>query len=85
MDNPSIALDLNGDGAWSDLAGRTDVIDAGYTLKMTALAGGMSSGRTSVALRIDLPDGRPVIVQTSLQLLTATVRAIAARYPDPTD
>lgn len=85
MPEPIIHLDLQGDGAWSDLneEGRT-VIDAGSTLRMTTLPDGMSSGRPSIALRIDLHDdnGFPVtvIAQTSLRALRATMAALDAHY-----
>lgn len=47
------------------------------------LAGGMSSGKPSVALRIDLPDGRHVIAETSLALFLMAADALKARFGDP--
>jgi hypothetical protein len=79
----TIDLNLDGDNAWPDLALRDDLIHITGSIGMTALDGGMSSGRASVAMRIDLPDGRPVVVETSLRVLVAACRAMLARYPDP--
>lgn len=43
---------------------------------------GMRSGRTSVALRLDLPDGRTLIAETSLGLLLGAAKAFEARHGD---
>ena len=81
---PVISLQLSGDGAYPDLAGRqADIIHLGNDappIGLSALAGGMTSGRTSVILRIDLPDGRVVLAETSLRLLQQAVAALTARY-----
>lgn len=81
----TIDLKMDGDGAWPDLAARrADVIHlAETTIGLASLAGGMASGRPSVALRIDLPDGRPVVVETSWRALATAVQALAARYGWP--
>jgi hypothetical protein len=83
---PTIKLDLDGDDAWEDLADRRDQIIhlPDEPIRLAVLDGGMVSGRPSVALRLDLPDGRVVIAETSLALLSASVRAIWARYGEPT-
>jgi hypothetical protein len=80
-----INLILDGDGAWPDLAERRgDMIHLAETaIGLTVLAGGMTSGRESVAFRFDLPDGRPVLAETSWQLLATAAQAIAARYGWP--
>ena len=71
--------------AWPELANRAEgeVIHVTDDLQVTALAGGMESGATSVAIRIDLPDGRTVIAETSLALWIAAGRGMAARFPSP--
>lgn len=79
---PSIDLILR-EPAWPELATRSDVIHVTDPIGMTGLAGGMESGATSVAIRIDLPDGRVVIAETSLALLLSAGRALAARFPSP--
>lgn len=82
-----IALDikLGGDGAWPELAekdarGLLIHLAEGSTLGVAALAGGMSSGRPSVAFKFDLPDGRVVLAETSLRLFLAAADALRARY-----
>jgi hypothetical protein len=42
----------------------------------------MASGKPSVMLRIDLPDGRVVLAETSLRLFAAAAHAFASNYPD---
>ena len=79
MPMPVINLKLDGDAAWPDLGDR-EVLDCGATFHMAGLEAGMGSGKPSVAIRIDLPDGRVAIVQTSLTALETAVRALVARY-----
>lgn len=69
---------MKGDGAFQELQGkhvRMAAIEAA-----TVLAGGMQSGKASVAFLIPLNDGSFVIAETSLALLVAAVRAFDARY-----
>lgn len=83
---PVMNVILEGDRAWPDVANLAEqgklihLRDAPWSL--AALAMGMSSGRTSVALRIDLPDGRTLIAETSLGLLLGAARAFEARHGD---
>jgi len=79
MSMPVIDLKLDGDAAWPDLPDR-EVLDCGARIGMAGLEAGMASGKTSVAVRVDLPDGRVAIVQTSLAALETAVRALVARY-----
>ena len=83
---PIITLNLNPEPHWPDLAERPEsVIHLGNgapAIQVASLPGGMDSGRTSVALRLDLPDGRTVVAETSLRLLLTVARALASRYPD---
>jgi hypothetical protein len=65
--------------AWPEL---TDFVEA-TDISIAALPHGMDSGATSVVIRLDLPDGSVVLAQTSLALLLAAGRGIAARYPSP--
>jgi len=81
-----MTIHLDGDNAWPDLAVRRDEIihlGDGDSIGVAVLDGGMTSGLPSVAFRFDLPDGRPVIAETSWRLLALSVRAIAARYGWP--
>lgn len=75
---------LDGDCAWPELAGKYIVHLAGGAkpIQVAVLAGGRPSGRPSVALRLDLPDGRIVVAETSARLFVAAAKAIEGRYPD---
>lgn len=79
-------ITLDGDGAYPDLAetmASGQVIHLGNDappIGITALADGMASGRLSVMLRLDLPDGRVVLAETSLRLFLAAADALRARY-----
>lgn len=78
----ALTVKLNGDGAWPDLA-QADIIHLGNDappIQLSALPGGMASGLPSVAIRIDLPDGRTVIAETSMRLFVSAADALAARY-----
>lgn len=78
---PALVLKLDGDHAWPDLEQK---ITAGQIIELehievALLPGGMSSGGASVAIRLDLPDGRTVIAQTSQALFDSAARAFRAR------
>jgi hypothetical protein len=74
---------LRGDAAWPDLDGKKlRVADPANSISVAVLDGGMSSGRPSVALRIDLLDGSTLIVETSARLFASAGRMISAKYPD---
>lgn len=81
---PAMHIILEGDNAWPDLRDKPDgqVIHLQNTIEVTALEGGMQSGRTSVAFRFDLPDGRSVLAETSLALFLNAARAFQLRYPN---
>ena len=79
---------LDGDKCWPDLEDRLKTKDEKLInamgeqtrLAVAALPGGMSSGKTSVTFRVDTPDGRTVLFETSLALLKMAVDAIVVRY-----
>lgn len=83
--SPSLRVKVEGDGAWPDLARKPNRVVRlpDSAMEIVALAGGMRSGRASVAFRIDLPDGRSVVIETSLRTLHAAVTAIVARHGEP--
>lgn len=67
---------------WSDLLEK-EVIYLGNEaspIEIAAMPGGMASGRTSISIRLDLPDGRVVIVETALYELARAVRQIQERF-----
>ncbi len=75
---------LDGDNAWPDLRDK-DVIhlaNGAPPIQVAILNAGMRSGRPSVAIRIDLPDGRVVVAETTARLFAMAGRAIQVKYPD---
>lgn len=76
---------LDGDGAWPDLAEkqRRGELLVASQLAVSALAGGTASGAPSVAIRVDLDDGRVVFVETTLKLFLTAADALRARHGDP--
>lgn len=78
----NIALD--GNGCWTDLQSK-EVIhlgDGSPPISVAILDAGLSCGRPSLAIRIDLPDGRVVVAETSARLFCTVARMIMAKYPD---
>lgn len=75
-------LHTNGDNCWPELLEkieRNEVVQADpAALQFARLPGGMKSGASSVTIRVDLPDGRVVLVETSLKMLVAVARAFEA-------
>lgn len=73
----SITLNLESD-PWEDLKLRSEegrlvhLKDA--PMRVGALPRGMQSGKASVAIAIELPDGRTVVAETSLELFLAAAR-----------
>lgn len=85
---PTIRVHLTGDGAWPDLAQKVLVgkhlhLNRGDELSMVCLRGGMSSGLASVMLRIDLPNGSSLTVETSLRALYNAVMGMVAAHGEP--
>lgn len=74
------------DGQWKDLEQR-DLewfgADQRATLTIGGLAAGMTSGKPSVAIRIDYPDNRTVVVETSLANFLMAADALRIRHGDP--
>lgn len=82
---PEIRIFTNGDGCWPDLEGMAERLADGRVIHSTdaaiqlaRLPGGMKSGASSVTVRIDLPDGRVALIETSLAALKAGVGALVA-------
>lgn len=90
MSHPVLEIILDGDNCWPDLKKKGD---DGMMLRTTSMSVamlrfGMNSGKTSVAFRFDLTDGRVVFAQTSLDLLEGAVKAFRAKEamsPKPAD
>lgn len=80
---PRLDIIFKGDGAFADvppdkLAHTTEPI------RITALEGGMQSGRPSIAIGMFLPHGGGCVIgETSLALFLSAADAFKARYGDP--
>ncbi|OHD23857.1 MAG: hypothetical protein A2Y38_17360 [Spirochaetes bacterium GWB1_59_5] len=81
---PVIHVNLDGDGAWPDMA-LEKVIHHTDTFHLSALPDGMKSGTPSCAIRIDLPDGTFVVAQVSAALMVQAVGALRVKFnmPEP--
>jgi hypothetical protein len=78
-----MSIILDGDNAWPDLRDKKIVHLANDAppIQIAVLEGGLVSGRPSIALRIDLPNGKHVVAETTARLFVTAARAIEARYP----
>lgn len=77
---PMLNIILQGDGCWPDLESKGDgAIISVDSFAVALMPGGMASGKASVSIRIDLPDGRIIIAQTSQALFDGAARAFRAR------
>ena len=85
----SLTVKLHGDSAWPDLVAKQaagtllNAMGEAVRWELAALPGGTAAGRASVSLRIDLPDGRTLLSETTLRLLYSAVRAIVAAHGEP--
>jgi hypothetical protein len=75
------AIHPDGDGCWPDLRERAH--EHGLLVAVSALDAGMESGMPSIMLRVESDDGRVILAETSLRLLSIAVRAFVSRYGDP--
>lgn len=79
-----IHLVLEGDGAFRDLQGKEDRVihlsDKPFTV--AALDQGTTGGMPSVVIRLDLPDGRVVLQETTARLWVTVARALRGKWPD---
>lgn len=74
---------MDADAAWPDLADKPVIhLDETALLQVGVLSGGMVSGRPSIAIRFDLPDGRVVIAETSARLFVSAAKLISGKFPD---
>jgi hypothetical protein len=77
-----MTLNLDGDNAWPDLAGRM-VHHIKGSMAVAALKGGMESGAPSVAIRVDINENESVVAETSLALFLSAADVLKAKYGDP--
>lgn len=81
----TIRLDLDGDGVWPDLAANPEKIvhlSNNYVLEIATLDKGTTGGKPSVCFRINLPDGRVVLAETTARLFCTAAKSIMAKWPD---
>jgi len=79
---PVLKIHMDGDECWPDLREKADQIihlANESVIEIARLTGGMSSGKSSVCFRFDLPDGRIVLAETSLALFTTAADGFKAR------
>jgi hypothetical protein len=83
MPNPHIELRF-GDNSVPEMKEAADKgkLHQTHHIILSALPGGMTSGRTSVALCIPLPDGSWVFCESSLRAFLAAAGALRARFGD---
>ena len=78
---PAINLILDGDGAFFDLQGREgDIIHRKAPFTVVALPRGMRSGHPSLAIRIDLPEKKVLIQETSVAAWLAVARTLEGKF-----
>jgi hypothetical protein len=76
---------LDGDNAFPELRDHKKLVHLSNDappMQIAVLDAGMSSGRPSVCMRLDLPDGTVVLAETSARLFCMTAKQIMAKYPD---
>lgn len=73
---PTMKIETRGDGCWPDLAEKEVIMVEDFSA--ATLPHGMSNGSASVSFRIDLPDGRVVLAQTSAALLLILAEVVRA-------
>lgn len=79
---PIINLNLDApDGIWSELD-PAKVVHVTDPIHIITLPHGMQSGKPSAMIRIDLPDGRSVVAETSVANLLVIFAALRGRYGD---
>lgn len=74
-------MSIQFDGIWDDVTGEVTYVGDGG-MKVMVLSNGMASGKPSVMIRFDLPDGKTVIAETSARLFASAGRMITAKHPD---
>ncbi|MEE9390573.1 MAG: hypothetical protein V3U91_04955 [Candidatus Aminicenantaceae bacterium] len=80
----AIKIILEGDRCWPDLKEKLNtekLIHLRDTqIEIAALSKGMKSGKPSISMRIDLPDGKTVLIETSMRLFIGAAVAFEQRY-----
>ena len=81
---PELSIKLEGDKAWPDLRDNPNVLNGmgnDASIQLAVLDHGTTNGRPTVAIRIDLPDGKIVITETTARLFVQVAKIIETKYP----
>ena len=81
LNMPGLKIILDSEGCWEDL--REYPPSLTQDLEVAGIPGGMASGKPSVMLRLNLPNGTTVLGETSLALFLTAADALRARFGDP--
>lgn len=82
---PEMTINLQGDNCWPDLQDKGFITaDKNKPIQLATLPAGMVSGKPSVSIRMDLPDGTTVIGETSVALFQMAAAAMKGRFGDQT-
>lgn len=76
---PNMKIILNVDDAPARDLDPAKIIHVTETVTVIRIPRGMQSGKSSVMLRLDLPDGRTVLAETSMALFLTAAQAFAAK------
>jgi hypothetical protein len=72
---------LDGDNCWPDLKAKG--FTEGELRGVATLPQGTVSGKPTVTVRVELPDGTVVLAETTLSLFLSAADAFKARHGDP--
>lgn len=64
---------IDGDGCWPDL--KPDKFIKGKWTGIARLKAGTTSDKSTVTVRIELPDGQVVLAETTMALLSTAIKA----------
>lgn len=82
----ALSIHLDGENCWPDLKDAGDRVihlsNDAPAIQLAALEKGMTSGRTSLCIRIDLPDGKIVMAETTLRLFLTAAAAFIGKFPE---
>jgi hypothetical protein len=81
-DMPHMRIVFDAEGAFPELA-QKEIVQARSGITVSCLPAGMVSGKPSVSIMFDLPDGRVAFIETSLALFLSAADAFKARHGDP--
>lgn len=75
---PALRILLNVEGEFKDLKGERTIHLSDPSMAIGRLPKGMESGKSSVVIRLDLPNGTTILAETSMALFLNCARAFQA-------